>query len=88
MGQIRVRRDTLADMLRGHGEDDLLAERALTPTDDELAGIGTLSAYYAWSEEALGCRAAWGARRAPCRAAVDVLEPSLNRSASAARSGL
>ena len=49
---IRVQRDTLAKMLRSHGEDDL-AERAESLSDDELTRIGTLGAYYAWSEDAL-----------------------------------
>ena len=39
----------LAGMLRKHGEDDL-AERALSLSDDELARIGTLGAYYAFSD--------------------------------------
>jgi hypothetical protein len=40
---IRVERDTLAKMLRSHGEDDL-AERAESLSDDELTRIGTLRA--------------------------------------------
>jgi hypothetical protein len=52
MGQIRVERGTLAEMLRSHGEDDLAA-RASSITDDELTRIGTLGAYYAWSEDAV-----------------------------------
>jgi hypothetical protein len=52
MTQIRVKRDTLAAMLRSHGEDDL-AERAASLSEDELARIGTLGAYYAWSDDAL-----------------------------------
>jgi hypothetical protein len=43
MAQIGVQRDTLAKMLRSHGEDDL-AERAASLTDDELTRIGTLGA--------------------------------------------
>ena len=44
---MRPSRETLASMLRRHGEDDL-AERAPSFTDDEMARIGTLGAYYAW----------------------------------------
>jgi hypothetical protein len=49
MAMLRVSRETLAGMLREHGEDDL-AERALSLSDDELARIGTLGAYYAFSD--------------------------------------
>ncbi len=63
MGRIGVRRDTLANMLRSHGEDDL-AERPLSPTDDELTRVGTLGAYYAWSEEALALGGSMGGARA------------------------
>jgi hypothetical protein len=42
----------LAKMLRSHGKDDL-AERAVSLTDDELTRIGTLGAYFAWSDDAL-----------------------------------
>jgi hypothetical protein len=52
MTQIRVERDTLAKMLRSHGEGDL-AERVVSLTDDEPTRIGTLGAYYAWSDDAL-----------------------------------
>ena len=52
MGRIGVRRNTLANMLCSHGEDDL-AECALSLTGDELTRVGTLGAYYAWSEQAL-----------------------------------
>jgi hypothetical protein len=75
MAQIRVRRDTLADMLRSHGEDDL-AERAASLTDDELTRIRTLGAYYAWSEDALALdgRGSMGGARALSLASIDVLE--------------
>ncbi len=70
---IRVERGTLADMLRSHGEDDLAA-RASSITDDELARIGTLGAYYAWSEDALALRVSMGGARALSLATIDVLE--------------
>jgi hypothetical protein len=73
MAQIRIRRDTLAEMLRSHGEDDL-AERAASLTDDELTRIRTLGAYYAWSEDALALRGSMGGARALSLATVDVLE--------------
>lgn len=73
MAQIRVERDTLAEMLRGHGEDGL-AERALSLTDDELTRIRTLGAYYAWSEEALAFKGSMGGARALSLATIDVLE--------------
>lgn len=66
-------RDTLADMLRSHGEDDL-AERALSLTDDELTRIRTLGAYYAWSEEAIALGGSMGGTRALSLATIDVLE--------------
>ena len=72
---MRVQRDTLANMLRSHGEDDL-AERAASLSDDELARIGTLGAYYAWSEDALALvgRGGMGGARALSLATIDVLE--------------
>ena len=48
---MRPSRETLASMLRTHGEDDL-AERTPSFTDDEMARIGTLGAYYTRSEDA------------------------------------
>jgi hypothetical protein len=75
MGRIGVRRDTLAGMLRSYGEDDL-AERAQSLTDDELARIGTLGAYYAWSEEAIALGGSMGGARALSLATIDVLEDS------------
>ena len=60
-------------MLRKHGEDDL-AERALSLSDDELARIGTLGAYYAFSEDAMALGGSMGGTRALSLAAIDVLE--------------
>jgi hypothetical protein len=75
MTQIRVKRDTLATMLRSHSEDDL-AERAASLSEDELARIGTLGAYYAWSDDALALdgRGSMGGARALSLATIDVLE--------------
>ena len=60
-------------MLREHGEDDL-AERAPTLSDDELARIGTLGAYYAFSDDAMALGGSMGGTRALSLAAIDVLE--------------
>jgi hypothetical protein len=60
-------------MLRQHGEDDL-AERALSLSDDELARIGTLGAYYAFSEDAFALGGSMGGTRALSLATIDVLE--------------
>jgi hypothetical protein len=73
VAQIRVERDTLAKMLRSHGEDDLAA-RASSITDDELTRIWTLGAYYAWSEDALALGGSMGGARALSLATIDVLE--------------
>ncbi|MGH8302174.1 MAG: hypothetical protein ACRET5_11990 [Steroidobacteraceae bacterium] len=73
MAQIRVRGDTLAGMLRSHGEDDL-AERASSLTDDELTRIGTLGAYYVWSDDAVALGGSMGGVRALSLATIDVLE--------------
>jgi len=73
MGQLGVSRETLAGMLREHGEDDL-AERALSLSDDELARIGTLGAYYAFSEDAMALGGSTGVTRALSLATIDVLE--------------
>jgi hypothetical protein len=70
---IEVSREVLAGMLRQHGEDDL-AERALSLSDDELARIGTLGAYYAWSEDTLALGGGMGGTRALSLATIDVLE--------------
>lgn len=73
MAKLGVSREVLAGMLRDHGEDDL-AERALTLSDDELARVGTLGAYYAFSEDAMALGGSMGGRRALSLAAIDVLE--------------
>jgi hypothetical protein len=73
MAMLRVSRDALAGMLRAHGEDDL-AERALCLSDDELARIGTLGAYYAFSEDAMALGGSMGGTRALSLATIDVLE--------------
>jgi hypothetical protein len=70
---IGVQRDALARMLRSHGEDDL-AERAVSLTDHELTRIGTLGAYYAWSDDALALSGSMGGARALSLATIDVLE--------------
>ena len=73
MAKLGVSRGVLAGMLRNHGEDDL-AERALSLSDDELARIGTLGAYYAFSEDAMALGGSMGGTRALSLAAIDVLE--------------
>jgi hypothetical protein len=70
---MRPSRETLASMLRRHGEDDL-AERAPSFTDDEMARIGTLGAYYAWSEDAFVLGSGMGGARALALATIDVIE--------------
>jgi hypothetical protein len=70
---VGVSRDGLAGMLREHGEDDL-AERALSLSDDELARIGTLGAYYAFSDDAMALGGSMGGSRALSLATIDVLE--------------
>jgi hypothetical protein len=70
---IRVQRDVLAEMLRSHGEDEL-AERSASLGDDELALIGTLGAYYAWSEDATKLGIGLGGARALSLATINVLE--------------
>ncbi len=70
---VRVSREVLASMLRKHGEDDL-AERALSVSDDELARIGTLADYYAFSEDAMALGGSMGGARALSLATIDVLE--------------
>lgn len=70
---MRVSREVLASMLRRHGEDDL-AERALSVSDDELARIGTLANYYAFSEDAMTLGGSMGGARAVSLATIDVLE--------------
>jgi hypothetical protein len=73
MAKLGVSREVLAGMLRNHGEDDL-ADRALSVTDDELAGIGTLGAYYAFSKDAMALGGSMGGTRALSLATIDVLE--------------
>jgi hypothetical protein len=73
MAKLGVSREALAGMLRQHGEDDL-AERALSLSDDELARIGTLGAYYAFSEDAIALGGSMGGTRALSLATIDVLE--------------
>lgn len=73
MAKLGVSREVLARMLRGHGEDELAA-RALSLSDDELARIGTLGAYYAFSEDAMVLGGSMGGTRALSLAAIDVLE--------------
>lgn len=73
MAKLGVSREVLARMLREHGEDDL-AERAPTLSDDELARIGTLGAYYAFSDDAMALGGSMGGTRALSLAAIDVLE--------------
>jgi hypothetical protein len=70
---LHVKRQTLARMLRGHGENEL-AERALSITDDELRRIGELSGCYAFSEHAMATGGSMGGARALSMAAIDVLE--------------
>ena len=73
MAMLGVSREVLAGMLRQHGEQEL-AERALTLSDDALARIGTLGAYYAFSEDAMALGGSMGGARASSLAAIDVLE--------------
>lgn len=75
MAAMRVQRDVLAGMLRAHGEEDL-AERSATLTDLELGQIGTVGAFYAWSNEASDLGFGMGGTRALALASVDVLEES------------
>src|ERR1700729_2434366 len=73
MAMLGVSRELLARMLRQHGEYDL-AERAPALSDDELARIGTLGAYYAFSENAMALGGSMGGSRALSLATIDVLE--------------
>ncbi len=73
MAKLGVSREVLASMLREHREDDL-AERALSLSDDELARIGTLGTYYAFSHDAMALGGSMGGSRALSLAAIDVLE--------------
>jgi hypothetical protein len=69
-------REHLANVLPEHGEEDL-AKRVLTITDSELARIGELGEYYAWSEEAFELGLGMGGTRALCLATSDVLEGNM-----------
>jgi hypothetical protein len=71
--EMEVRREALAGMLLQYGEDEL-AERASSLSDDELARIGTLGAYYAFSEDAMALGGSMGGARALSLATIDVLE--------------
>ena len=73
MAMLGVSREALANMLRQHGEDEL-AQRALSVSDDELARIGTLADYYAFSEDAMALGGSMGGTRALSLATIDVLE--------------
>jgi hypothetical protein len=72
---MRVERETLAAMLRSHGEDEL-ADRVESFSDDQLTRIGRLGAYYAWSEDALSFLGSMGGARALSLATIDVIERS------------
>ncbi|MHB1570022.1 MAG: hypothetical protein ACYC0H_12575, partial [Solirubrobacteraceae bacterium] len=52
----------------------VLAERIVSITDDQLARIGRLGAYYAWSEDAYELGSGMGGARALSLASIDVLE--------------
>jgi hypothetical protein len=69
-------REHLANILPEHGEE-ALAKRVLTITDAELAAIGELGGYYAWSEEAFELGLGMGGTRALCLATIDVLEGNI-----------
>lgn len=73
MARLGVQREVLANMLRSHGEGEI-AERALSLTDDQLARIGTLGAYYAFSEDAMTLGGSMGGTRALALATIDVLD--------------
>ena len=73
MARLGVQRETLAMMLRRHGEHSL-AERAMSLSDEELARIGTLGAYYAFSNDAMALGGSMGGTRALSLASIDVLE--------------
>jgi hypothetical protein len=70
---IEVRREVLAGMLRQHGEQEL-AQCALSVSNDELARVGTLGGYYAWSDDAIALGGSMGGSRALSLASIDVLE--------------
>jgi hypothetical protein len=70
-----LEREQVAGMLRAHGEDEL-ADRALFVSDEELARIGTLGGFYAFSDEAMALGGSMGGARAVALAAIDVLDGS------------
>jgi hypothetical protein len=74
--RLSTTREHLANILPEHGEEDL-AKRVLTITDAELARIGELGGYYAWSEEAFELGLGMGGTRALCLATIDVLEGNM-----------
>jgi hypothetical protein len=73
VAKLGVSRKVLERMLRQHGED-ALAKRALSLSDDELARIGTLGTYYAFSADAMRLGGSMGGTRALSLASIDVLE--------------
>jgi hypothetical protein len=70
---LHVRRDTLARVLRSHDEDEL-AERALSVTDDELKRLGELGERYAFAKRAMATGGRMGGARALSMATIDALE--------------
>jgi hypothetical protein len=70
---IRVEGETLAGMLRSHGENEL-ADQVKSFSEDQLTRIGRLGAYYAWSEDALSFLGSMGGARALSLATIDVIE--------------
>lgn len=75
MARLGVDRATLADMLGSYDEDDL-AERVASITDEEVGRIGTLGAHYAFSEDAMALGGSMGGTRALALASIDVLDRS------------
>jgi hypothetical protein len=69
MARLGVERDTLASMLRSHGEDELV-ERGASISDDELMRIGKHGAYYGFSEDALALGGSMGGVRALSLASI------------------
>jgi hypothetical protein len=71
---LHLRRDTVVRALLAHDEDDL-AERVPSVTDEDLKRIGQLAGDYAFSaEHVLPSGSSMGGMRAISLAAVDVLE--------------
>ncbi len=75
MAKLGVQRDSLAQMLSRHGEQELAA-RVMSCTDHELNRIQTLGAYYAFSDRAMALGGSMGGTRALSLATIDVLEQS------------